>query len=165
VPADNEVLSIRHLRKAPTVSRNILKTIMQKSILILTLGLLTLSCGQTAQKPTNNVDPIATNSSNNLPGKNINWYDELMVNYINKSDNELIKLSRKDTEIRIEWLLDRVENTDTAKYLIFHIGHAVADEGNTNMRFVTDGWVYIDSLTRRFYEYDLPNDSLIEWKE
>jgi hypothetical protein len=30
---------------------------------------------------------------------------------------------------------------------------------------VTDGWVYIDSLTRKIYEYDLPNDSLIKWEK
>ncbi|MCW3104683.1 MAG: hypothetical protein JWO09_3123 [Bacteroidetes bacterium] len=134
---------------------------MQKLIFLLTLGFLTLSCGETDTKPGDNEAPASTND---LRDKKVNWYEELMINYISKSDNELIKLSRKNPAIKIEWLLDRVENTDTAKYLIFHIGHDVTDDANTNMRFVTDGWVYIDSLTRKLYEYDVANDSLMEWR-
>ena len=62
-----------------------------------------------------------------------------------------------------EWIFDRTEKTDTANYLIYQIGHDVSDKGNTNPRFVTDQWIYIDSLKNKLYEYDLPNDSLIEW--
>lgn len=138
---------------------------MQKIILIPTLVFLALGCGQTDKQLKNNVDSVATKSSIDSSSKRSNWYDELMVNYVNKSDSGLIGLSRKDPAIKIQWLFDRVEETDTAKYLIFHIGHDVADKGNTNKRFVTDGWVYIDSLTRKFYQYDLPNDTLIEWNE
>jgi len=61
--------------------------------------------------------------------------------------------------------LDDVNVTDTAKYFIFHLGHDVADKGGKNKRFVTDAWIYIDSLKRKIYEYDLPNDTLIEWKK
>lgn len=135
---------------------------MQKLINILTFGFLTFGCGQTGEKPAYNVH---SDSTNTFKDKKVYWYDELMLNYINKSDNELIDLARKDTAIRIEWLLDRVENTNTAKYLIFHVGHDVSDKGNTNIRFITDSWVYIDSLTRKIYEYDLPNDKLIEWNK
>jgi hypothetical protein len=138
---------------------------MQKIILILTLVIVTFGCGRTDKKISNSQDTFSTNSGDNHSDKKLNWYDALIINYIKKSDNPLIKYSRQDTAIKIEWLLDRVENADTAKYLIFHIGHDVVDEGDINMRFVTDGWVYIDSLTKKFYEYDLPNDSLIEWKK
>jgi hypothetical protein len=50
------------------------------------------------------------------------------------------------------------------KTIFSFIRHDITDERNTNKRFVADGWVYIDSLTRKIYEYDLTNDSLIEWK-
>ncbi len=125
--------------------------------------IVTFGCGQSDKKISNNQDTSSTNSGNNHSDKKFNWYDTLIINYIKKSDN--LNYSRHDPAIRIEWLLDRVENTDTAKYIIFHIGHVAVDEGDINMRFVTDGWIYIDSLTKRFYEYDLPNDRLIEWKK
>ena len=74
------------------------------------------------------------------------------------TENEIIKASHKDT-ITEEWLFDRIENTDSAKYFIFQIGHSFEN------KFVTDAWLYVDSLTSNIYEYDLPNDSLILWRK
>ncbi|MET0394410.1 MAG: hypothetical protein ABW019_14785 [Chitinophagaceae bacterium] len=91
------------------------------------------------------------------------WIDELMVTYINTSGNTLIRATRQENT-RIEWLPDRVEDTDTATFLVYHIGHDVTDEGGTNPRFVTDGWVYIDTLTRQLYEYDIAGDRLTPWQ-
>jgi hypothetical protein len=136
---------------------------MQKIILIMIFVFLTLGCGEAGEEASNDMDTLATNLDNNSSDKKEHWYNELIMDYINRSDNELIKLSRQDTTIKIEWLLDRTENSDTAKYLVFHIGHNVVDRGDINMRFAADGWVYIDTLTRKVYEYDLPNDSLIQW--
>ena len=136
---------------------------MQEIILLLTFVFATAGCGQTFKKSSDN--KAETNSVDNHSNQMINWYDALVMNHIKKSDNALIKSSRQDTTIRIEWLLDRIENCDTAKYLVFHVGHDLVDEGNSDPRFVTDGWVYIDSLTRKIYEYDLLNDSLIKWEE
>jgi hypothetical protein len=93
------------------------------------------------------------------------WYDQLLKNYINKSENQLIQSSRLNTAIRTEWLLDRIEKTDNEKFFVFQIGHDVLDEDNTNLRFTTDGWIYLDSLSKTIYEYDLPNDTLIKWQE
>jgi hypothetical protein len=141
------------------------KLTMKKTILILTFVFATFSCVHKDKKIIENKDSTIINLSHKYSDKKLNWYDELIINYIKKTDNELIKYSLKDTANTIEWLLDRVDITDSAKYLIFNIGQEVVDEGNTNMRFVTVCWVYIDSLTRKLYEYDLPNDRLIEWKK
>jgi hypothetical protein len=138
---------------------------MQKTIIILTFVIVTFGCGQLDKKTSNIQDTSSINSGDIHPDNKLNWHDSLIINYIKKSDNPLIKYSHHDTAIKIEWFLDRIENADTAKYLIFHIGHDVVDKNDVNMRFVTDGWVYIDSLTKKFYEYDLPNDRLIEWKK
>ena len=92
------------------------------------------------------------------------WADPLILNYIKKSNNELINLALKN-KINEEWILDRVETNKNEKYFIFKIGHDVSDEGNTNLRFVTDSWLYIDSLSQNIYEYDLPKDKLILWKK
>lgn len=92
-----------------------------------------------------------------------NWYDDLIVNYIKNSENELIKLSLAHNQ-RIEWLLDRKEKTDSTNYYIFTIGQEVSEEDGSNKRFSTNGWIYIDSISKTIYEYDLPNDTLIAWK-
>lgn len=91
------------------------------------------------------------------------WTDGLLMNYLARTGNELIRQAREDS-IPLEWMMDRLEDTDTAAYFVFHVGHTVADDG-MNRRFVTDAWVYIDSLTRKIYEYDVANDSLVEWKK
>lgn len=88
------------------------------------------------------------------------WIDNLIKKYIKDSENALIRATVKDT-VRIEWLQDRVEDTDTAYYWVYQIGHDVTDEDGK--RFVTDAWVYIDSLTRQLYEYDVPGERLVKW--
>ena len=111
-----------------------------------------------------NPDAAKNNLTVNHSGSSKNWTDPLMINYINHSDNELIRMARKD-KISEEWLFDQMIKTDTAKYFVFQIGHDVMDAGETNKRFITDAWVYIDSLTNTIYEYDLPNDRLIRWNK
>jgi hypothetical protein len=90
------------------------------------------------------------------------WVDSLVLGYINQTNNELIRLAFKNG-IKEEWLLDRIESTDWAKYYVFRIGHTVADSGGMNPRYVTDEWLYVDSLTRRIFVHDIARDSLIEW--
>ena len=130
--------------------------IFKKATLLIFATISLISCGQTQKQEPNK-------TSENNPNK-INWYDELVLKYINQTDNQLVRLAIKD-KYSEDWVLDRRENTGGAYYLIFHIGHDLTDEGNTDQRFTTDCWLYIDSLTRKIYEYDLPNDSLIEWKK
>ena len=102
------------------------------------------------------------NKEPNANNKN-KFYDSLLTNFVEHTDNDLIKLTRQDS-VSIEWMLDRVEETDSAIYTIFQIGHTMEDENHTNPRFITDGWLYIDSASQKVFEYDLPNDTLIEWK-
>ena len=108
----------------------------------------------------NREDLIKDESESNTRNK---FYDSLLTNYIKHTDNDLIKLTRQDS-IPIEWILDRIEDTDSAQYTVFQIGHTEEDENHTNQRFITDGWLYIDSVSQKVFEYDLPNDTLIEWK-
>jgi hypothetical protein len=127
------------------------------------MAFLTFSCGRHVNGSlVNKVDtPKVLLNSSTVNGAL--WYDSLVLNYITKTDDELIKMARKDT-IPEEWLLDDIKDTDTAKYYVFHIGHDVEDSGGLNKRFVTDGWVYIDSLTRKIYGLNVQSDSLVEWK-
>ena len=133
---------------------------MKKINSILSLTFILFSCGQTNSRKTDiKIDSaISIIIQPNSVKKNTD-FETLIVKYIRNSKNELVALSR-DQE---EWIFDRTEKTDTANYLIYQIGHDVTDKGNTNSRFITDQWIYIDSLKSKLYEYDLPNDSLVEW--
>lgn len=137
---------------------------IRKLIYLFTIILLTTGCSLKGNEETKDKSsqPEFVNASDS--GKSTNFYDTLVLKYIHNTGNELIKLAVKEN-LSEEWLLDRIENTGTTKYYIFQIGHDVSDSGNTNLRFVTDGWIYIDSITRKIYEYDLPNDSLFEWRK
>ncbi len=148
---------------------------MRQLIIITILFFSILSCNKTEKenletKETIDLQQIDSSTVNLNPNitksesADTYWYDKIISDYIKKSDNELIKLSLKNNT-KIEWFLDRTESNDSTKYLIFNIGHDAYDEGKTNKRFSSCGWIYIDSLKRKIYEYDLPNDSLIEWKK
>lgn len=53
-----------------------------------------------------------------------------------------------------------IKETDTResrKFAVARIGHSFEH------RYVTDQWIFIDSLSKQIYEYDIPNDSLILW--
>jgi hypothetical protein len=95
-----------------------------------------------------------------LRGK-IGWADALVTRYITLSDNEGVQYAAKDSSIT--WIWDQLLDTDSAQYLVCHLGHDYEDEDGR--RFITDGWLYIDTLTRRLYEYDVPDDSLIMWNK
>ena len=143
---------------------------MKNKIYLVLVLISIISCTKTKKDIRNNADntteAIAINNesvkSETQPDIK-NWYDAIIADYIKKSDNQLIKLALKNKE-QVEWLLDRTEKTDSTNYYIFNIGQNVMDENNTNPRFTSDGWIYIDSLSKKVYEYDLPNDSLIVWK-
>jgi hypothetical protein len=149
---------------------------MKVTVYIVALVTLTLGCGQVNTDNSTNQDTLLSkkgdvivkvdtskiNLANNHSDTLKNWTDSLIKNYINYSDNKLIRLALKD-KISEEWLFDQIIKTDTAKYFVFQIGHDVIDSGETNKRFITDSWIYIDSLTKKIYEYDLPNDRLIKW--
>lgn len=147
---------------------------MNKKTLLLLLAIVFLSCKKTSevvkQTADQQTDSLSLNkevptsvSETKTEAKTQNWYDGLIADYIRKSDNELIKSALKNKE-QIQWLLDRTEKTDSTNYYIFNIGQDVTEEDGSEPRFTSDGWIYIDSISKKIYEYDLPNDSLIVWK-
>ncbi len=129
----------------------------------LTISFFAFGCGRHANGSLVNKVDTPKILINGSTVERVPWYDSLVLNYITNTNDELIKKARKDT-IPEEWLLDDIKGTDSAKYYVFHKGHDVEDSGSSNKRFVTDGWVYIDSLTRKIYELNVQSDSLVEWK-
>ncbi|MGG9964092.1 hypothetical protein [Ferruginibacter sp. SUN106] len=150
--------------------------IIYRKILIwlLSISLLAVGCRQNTSNSTSTKDSLIAAHDTSLQQQDTNrviknrpglkvaqtWTDSLIENYINNSNNALIKLSLK-SKVSEEWLFDQTINTDSAKFLVFQIGHDESDKGEKNKRFVTDQWIYIDSVTKRLYEYDAANDSLI----
>lgn len=147
---------------------------MNKKTLLVLISISFLSCNKKAevekQLTEQQMDSLSVNkevqksiTESKSLSENQNWYDALIAYYIRKSDNELITSSLKNKE-KIEWLLDRTEKTDSTNYYIFNIGQEVTEEDGSEPRFTSDGWIYIDSISKKIYEYDLPNERLILWK-
>ncbi len=91
----------------------------------------------------------------NIPS--IEWLDDSVSQYIKRSQMELIALDKKNNK-QISWMIDKQERNERVYYAI-KIGRDFED------RFVSDGWIFIDSASRQVYEYDLAEDSLIEFKD
>ncbi|WPV70476.1 hypothetical protein [Chitinophaga sp. LS1] len=88
------------------------------------------------------------------------WKDALVERYVQHSDNALLKSIGKDS---VSWIWDRMVTNKTTTYYICNIGKDVVDAGGA--RFVSAQWVYIDTVNRQLYEYDVPKDTLIKWNK
>jgi hypothetical protein len=127
---------------------------------------VTIKEAEKAQEDT--AQPITTNetstiqSTNELTEVTLSWADSLVKMYMAFSENNLIKEARKE-KIPEEWVYDNTINTDSAVFDTYRIGHDVADEDSTNVRYVTDQWVYIDTATHQLYEYNVLTEKLDKW--
>jgi len=154
---------------------------MKKKILILSIVLLNLGCSHpktdnTNQKTKQNASPAAAIKGDSLkpavraPLNDIDspeypdWADTIIASYVRQTNNGLVRKAIKE-KLKEEWVYDQLQKTDTATYWVFNIGHDVADNGETNVRFISDSWVYLDSLKRKLYEYDSVNEKVVEWKK
>lgn len=140
-----------------------------KNILLVSGIMILFSCASPEQKQastdTTTVHPLpASLTKETRKYANFNWKDSLIESYIKTGKNEFIRLSVKQN-IPVEWMFDQVQETDSAVYYVYQIGHSESDEGGMNKRFITDQWVYLDSARHLLYEYDLPNDRLSAWKQ
>lgn len=133
---------------------------MRALVLILFLAAFT-ACEHASENTPQAKDTIISQHTTG-PEQSAGAYDSVVRYYIGKTGNPLIKAAQKE---KLEWLLDRREQKDGKTFLVFYIGHDVSDAGKTNPRFATDDWVYIDSITKRIYAYDVSKDSIYEWKQ
>jgi hypothetical protein len=103
-------------------------------------------------------------TKNNPSSGSKNWPDSLIATYIQSSNNQLVKLAR-DSKISEEWLFDQIVSKNDIRYFVFQIGHDESDSGGANKRFITDSWLYLDSVSKKIYEFDVATDSLREWNK
>ena len=138
-----------------------MKAIIPWGLFILTLLLSATGCHQPGHPPEKATAPAMAVTQ---PDPQVNWQDSCIMSYIDQSDNELLKQAKADTSLHIQWMQDRVEDTDSASYLVYSIGHEIADENGKDLRFVSDAWLYLDRVKRKVYEYDVVNDTIGEWE-
>jgi hypothetical protein len=89
----------------------------------------------------------------------LNWIDSLASVALKSSANPRIRHELKDSTIT--WMWDKLVFSDTATYISLHIGHEEGDKKGFK-RFVTAGWLYVDTLSRNVYEYNVSDGSLIK---
>ncbi|MFC0514170.1 hypothetical protein ACFFGT_08170 [Mucilaginibacter angelicae] len=143
---------------------------MKVPVLLTLLLLMFIGCRQAEKKP---IKIIKTDTLQSLPKTataisepddslvSANWRDSLIDDYIKRSDNDLVKLSRGDTAIHEGWMFDQIEKRGAATYFVYNIGHD--NDTGAGVVYVSDSWVFIDSLSRKLYESQ-PDESLKEWK-
>ncbi len=90
----------------------------------------------------------------------LSWAVPLVQRYIQTTESQLIKQAR-EKGTNDEFLWDRLETNYDEVYVVFHIGHDLINADSS--RFVTDGWLYIDTTTRDLFEYDAIADSICKW--
>ncbi len=134
--------------------------ILKWQLALLSIALI-WGCQNVPKEPSNKInDPIEKETQ-----QKSHWSAPLIQEYINSSDNVFMTQARKYS-LDTEWLFDQVMNSDSdsTPYYVFQIGRTVMDSPQINARYVTDVWLYIDTVSRQVYEYDLPADSLIPWR-
>ena len=93
------------------------------------------------------------------------WYDQLILDWIEHTDHNLFLQNTKADKTDISWLFQGEVGTDTAYYFIFRVGHTVTDSGVLSPRYISDAWLYLDTLKRKVFEYDVATEKISEWKK
>jgi hypothetical protein len=114
----------------------------------------TLENSNATQEPINITDSSFFKINDQFP-----WMGDTIRSYIQLSTNEMVKSYLKDSSI--VFIYDGFENTDIGSYVRVQLG---ADVNNgEGMIFSTAQWIYVDTLSREIYEYDIAADSSHLW--
>ena len=90
-------------------------------------------------------------SYDSMPEKAL-WADAYILKYLDANKDRLTTSDGKP----VTYMKD--SSTRYGRdYAMVRIGHSFENH------YVTNQWIFIDSLSKQIYEYDLPNDSLILW--
>ena len=82
------------------------------------------------------------------------WADEYIIKYLEVNKHNLTEVEGYP----VTYIKETTERNER-NYAMVKIGHSFEH------RYVTDQLIFIDSLTKEIYEFDLAKDSLILWKE
>lgn len=92
------------------------------------------------------------------PKQKLSWRDSIIDEYINQTQQELVKAVAKDANSSLTIITDMQERNGV-NYIVSQIGRTMDD------KFTAEYWLYIDSIGGKTYTYDIPNDTLILWKK
>lgn len=77
--------------------------------------------------------------------------------YLANSKNELVKAALKDPNADLSYSIEEKEK-EGRSYTVL----GISNDGEHHTNIIQ--WLYLDNENRNLYEYDLPNDKLIEFK-
>lgn len=127
---------------------------MRIVIISLIVSSLSISCSDSTKiHKENAIKTKALNQNRDTITEAASWADNLIIEYLEANREYLTEVESfpvtyfKETQIR-----------NNKVYAAARIGHFFEH------KYITDQWIFIDSITMAIYEYDLPNDSLIAWK-
>ncbi len=135
-----------------------------KQLLLFCLIYIITSCGhkERAGSTILSTKTVLNKSNNNQINVSAqSWFDSIKILYSKTTSNALVRNTVKDSSITEEWEFDDIVKTDTANYFAYKIGHDISD--NDGSRFVTDVWIYVDTVKRKLYQYQ-PDGKLREWQ-
>ena len=116
-----------------------------------------------AVEPTENIDASAKQeltyhwSDDSYSQAHLDSIYVLAKFYIAHSANALIKAAVKQNE-QLEYSIEK-QTHKNKNYDVLGIGYT------SENRFTVMQWIYIDADSRKIYEYDLPNDQLLEFPQ
>jgi len=138
---------------------------MIRPLILFSSIVLLISCGNSSTATNTAVNKKDSSSSTKIiidsSALEPSWSDSLTwayIKYLKRTRNPMIRDAQADTVLDIKWIFDGMNDTDSASYYIMHLGYDVEDASEA--RFETAGWFYIDSATRKTYEYDVAQDSI-----
>ena len=82
------------------------------------------------------------------------WADDFILDYLEHNSERLTEVDGYP----VSYIKDTITRQGR-KYVKVKIGHSFEH------RYFTDQWIFIDSLSKEIFEYDLQNDSLIPWSK
>ncbi|NIG56228.1 hypothetical protein [Chitinophaga sp. Cy-1792] len=89
--------------------------------------------------------------------KRLSWIDDVMKGYLRTPEGVKIVQGYK-YEKDVNWIWDSMRKTDSATYVVLQLGGDV-DNGE-GMVFSTAAWIYVDTLSRKAYEYSIEKEDL-----
>ena len=82
------------------------------------------------------------------------WANDYILEYL---EANIVRLTEVDS-LPITYMKESTIRNQR-KYAVIKIGQKLEH------RFVTNQWIYIDSLTKEIFEHDLQSDSIMLWKK
>src|SRR6186713_1180871 len=110
-----------------------------KSLILISFCSLIIACHKSAEKKEVK-EPIVNNDTEIVEKKD--WKDSLILEYLKNPKNELIKGTvNSNDSLPIAWMTE-IQERDGKVFTAVQIGK------NTEYRFATAGWIYLDSLNK-----------------